>query len=55
MDKVILAASLLVSAQAMAGRGPTDIPVASELGLVGMSLILVGFAARLIAKKAKKA
>jgi len=55
MKTIIASATLLVlSAPVLAGTAPTQIPIVSEFGLVGMSLILGGFAARLIAKKLNK-
>lgn len=48
-------AAVLASAQAFAGSVPTEsVPMVSELGMLGMSVILAGFAARFIAKRVKK-
>lgn len=45
----------LSSAQVFAGTAPSEpVPIVSELGMLGMSLILAGFAARFIAKRIKR-
>lgn len=52
---VMGAAVTLASAQAFAGGIPTEpVPIVSDLGMLGMSVILAGFAARFIAKKIKQ-
>lgn len=53
----LIALGLLLSATAFAGNSPmepTEVPMATDLGLIGISLVLAGIAARGIARKIRQ-
>ena len=55
-NKFVMGAVLAAaSAQVFAGQVPSQaVPMVSDLGMLGMSVILAGFAARFIAKRVKR-
>ena len=54
-NTLLLVPGLIGSASVYAGDAPASaVPIVSDLGLLGMSVVLAAFAARFVAKKLRK-
>lgn len=54
-NTALLVLGSLVSTTALAGGPPSEpIPIASDLGMIGIALVLGAFAARVIARRARR-